>query len=151
MDLRKLIREYLSEAKLMQLATIDENGSPWICSVWFASDEDLNIYWFSSLTREHSKHLKSNDKVAAAMALPQTPQDKPRGLQLSGRAMQLVEDKDIEKAKSLYVDRIFDEKTVDDFIANEAKPHRFYMIKPDKIVLFDTVNYPEESRQELNL
>jgi len=50
----------------MQLATALDN-QPWVCSVWFAADKDLNIYWFSSTTRRHSGEVLKNKKVAAAI------------------------------------------------------------------------------------
>lgn len=129
----------------MQLAT-SVDGQPWVCSVWFAADEDLNIYWFSSTARRHSGEVVRNNKVAGAMALPHTPADKPRGLQFEGVAEILTKEEDIDKAISVYKDRIFPLATIQDFIAN--KNHRFYRIRPTRFVLFDTVNFPDDSRQE---
>lgn len=150
MELRELIKEYLQKARLMQLATsIDDQ--PWVCSVWFASDEELNIYWFSSITRRHSKEVEKNHKVAGAMVLPQTPEDKPRGLQFQGTARLLVEKSDVDKAVSVYADRIFSRKQIKEFMELKDKPHRFYIIKPSQFVLFDVVNFPDDSRRELTL
>lgn len=150
MDLRELIKDYLKEAKLMQLAT-SVNNQPWICSVWFAADEDLNIYWFSSTTRRHSAEILKNPKVAAAIVLPHTPQDKPRGLQLQGVAELLKQKKDILKAQSIYEGRIFTRQTITELMNNKENPHKFYRIKPTKFILFDAVNFPENSRQEYKL
>lgn len=149
-DLRKLVEEYLKEAKLMQLATSIYN-QPWVCSVWFAADDKLNIYWFSSTTRRHSKEVVKNKKVAAAMVIPQSPKDPPRGLQLEGTAELLTNQKDIAKAISVYADRIFSRTIIKDLIENKEKPHKFYRIKPTKFVLFDVVNFPKDSRLELIL
>lgn len=85
MNLKKLIRDYLKEAKLMQLAT-SVNNKPWVCSVWFGFDVDLNIYWFSSTKRRHSKEVMKNPKVGGAIVYPHTPKDPPRGLQFEGTA-----------------------------------------------------------------
>lgn len=148
--LEQLIREYLKEAKMMQLATAVDN-QPWVCSVWFASDDDLNIYWFSSTTRRHSDEIKKNSKVAAAFCLPQTPADTPRGLQVQGVAEELSSQEDVAKARSVYEGRIFAAKTIDDLIAHPQKPHRFYKIQPNLFVLFDAVNFPDESRQEFSI
>ena len=141
--LRKLIVDYLKKAKLMQLAT-SVNGQPWVCSVWFASDEDLNIYWFSSTTRRHSGEILKNKKVAAAIVLPHTPTDPPRGLQLQGLAEVL------ETAIYVYKDRIFPLETIKDLMQNKEKPHKFYRIKPTQFVLFDAVNFGDNWRQEYN-
>lgn len=150
MDLKKLIKEYLQEAKMMQLAT-SVDDQPWVCNVWFATDEEMNIYWFSSLTRRHSDEVIKNPKVAAAIVLPQTPEDPPRGLQVEGTAEVLTREEDISKARSVYEERIFPKDTIDKFIAHTEKPHRFYRITPRKFVLFDVVNFPNNSRQEYNL
>ena len=146
-DIRNLIKDYLVEAKLMQLATCVD-GQPWTCNVWFAADDNLNIYWFSSLTRRHSEEVFKNNKVAAAIALPQTPKDPPVGLQLQGTAELLMDWVDIEKAISVYADRIFAREKIDEFMKSEARPHRFYRIRPTHFVLFDAVNFPDNSRQE---
>lgn len=148
--LKKLIEEYLKKAKLMQLATSVDN-QPWVCSVWFAADNDLNIYWFSSTTRRHSNEVVKNQKVAAAIALPQTPEDPPRGLQFQGTAELLTDQEDIDKAISIYAGRIFSKETIKEFMKNREKPHKFYRIKPTQFVLFDVVNFPDNSRQEYNV
>lgn len=166
MNLRKLIEQYLKEARLMQLATSSDN-QPWVCSVWFAADENLNIYWFSSTTRRHSQEIMKNQKVAAAIVLPQTPEDQPRGLQLQGVAELLTNQKDIEKAVSVYSaprykkrrdviasnykDRIFPQETIKEFMQSKSTPHRFYRIKPALFVLFDLVNFPNKPRQEYKM
>ncbi len=150
MDLRSLIADYLKKAKLMQLATSIED-QPWVCNVWFASDEDLNIYWFSSLTRRHSKELLKNNKVAGAIAFPQTPENKPQGLQFQGSAQLLNTAIDIDKAISVYQNRIFSNEKIMKLMESKETPHCFYRLKPSLFVLFDPVNFPDNSRQELSL
>lgn len=149
-NLRKLIEDYLKEAKLMQLAT-SVGDQPWICSVWFAADSDLNIYFFSSLTRRHSQEITKNNKVAGAMVLPQTPADPPRGLQFQGTVEMLESQEDIDKAISVYADRIFSKEKIEEFMNNEEKPHKFYKVTVSQFVLFDGVNFPDNSRQTLDL
>lgn len=149
-NLRELIQDYLQEAKLMQLATVVDN-KPWASSLWFAADNDLNIYWISSTTRRHSAEVLKNRKVAAAICLPQTPKDIPRGLQLEGTAELLTDKKSITKAIFLFARRIFTIAQIKQFMKNKEKPHRFYRIKPTQFVLFDALNFPDNSRQEYNL
>lgn len=148
--LKSLIKEYLKEAKLMQLAT-SIDGQPWVCSVWFAADEKFCIYWFSSTTRRHSEEVLKNNKVAGAIVLPHTPSDVARGLQFQGTAEVLSDQKDIDKAISVYKDRIFSIEQINEFMSHKNRPHKFYRIKPNQFVLFDVANYPENSRRELNL
>lgn len=150
MDLRELIKNYLKDAKLMQLSTSIDN-QPWVCSVWFAADDDMNIYWISSVNRRHSNEVVKNQKVGVAIALPQTPDDAPRGLQLQGVAELLTKQEDIDKAISVYAGRIFSKEKIKEFMEDKENPHRFYRIKPAQFVLFDAVNFPDNSRQEYNL
>ena len=149
-NLKKLIQDYLQEAKLMQLATVVEN-QPWASSVWFAADNDLNIYWISSITRRHSQEVLKNKKVAAAICLPQSPKDTPRGLQLEGTAELLTDKKSIVKAIFLFAGRIFTKTQIKQFMKDKNHPHRFYKITPTQFVLFDSLNFPDDSRQEYNL
>lgn len=135
---------------MMQLATV-ANGKPWVCNVWFAADDDLNIYWFSSTSRRHSLEVANDPHVAAAICLPQTPSHTPRGVQLEGVAELLTKPGDVAKAMRHYVGRVFTLKQTKDFMAMAASPHRFYRIKPTSIVLFDKVNYPDQPRQDLHL
>lgn len=148
--IKQLIEGYLKEARMMQLAT-SVGDQPWVCNVWFAADSDLNIYWFSSTTRRHSKEVLKNNKVAAAIVLPQTPKDPPRGLQLQGVAELLIEQEGIEKAISVYKDRIFSEEDIKEFMEDAGNPHQFYKITPTQFVLFDLVNFPDNPRQEFNI
>lgn len=150
MKLKEIIEEYLKEAKLMQLATSIDN-QPWICSVWFVADKDLNIYWISSTTRRHSDEVYKNPKVAAAIVLPQTPKNSPRGLQLEGIAEPVTDKVTLSKVILLYAGRIFTVQQIKQFMENKEKPHKFYKIKPTRFVLFDAVNFPEHSMQEFKL
>ncbi len=150
MNLKKLIREYLQKNLIMSLAT-SVNGRPWVCSVWYAIDEDMNIYWISSTARRHSREITNNTNVAGSMVLPQTPADAPRGVQFSGIAQMLTRKKDINKAMSVYAGRIFSKEKIEEFMKSTIHPHRFYRVKPTQFVLFDAVNFPADSRQEFNL
>ena len=148
--LRKLIKEYLKEAKMMQLATVS-NGKPWVCNVWFAADKNFNIYWFSATNRRHSIEVAKDNHVAAAICLPQTSKDKPRGIQLEGTAELVTKPTEVAIATKLFVGRKFNLSQIKQFMALVDRPHRFYKIEPNSIVLFDAVNFPENSRQELIL
>ena len=62
----ELIRNYLPEVNIMQLATA-VGDQAWICTVHYYSDESLNLYWVSSRERRHSKEIQQNKKVAATI------------------------------------------------------------------------------------
>lgn len=146
MRLKKLIEEYLSEATLMQVVT-SKGKQPWACSVYFAFDKDFNLYWISTPSRRHSLELENNPKVAGTIVLPHTFGDPVRGIQFQGTAKHLGK---LQSAKALkyYMKRFgMPLKRVKDILEKRDK-HICYMIKPNLIVLFDEVNFPDNPRQE---
>ncbi len=146
-DVKKLLIEYMQEQKLMQLATLS-NGSPWVCSVWYSFDDDLNIYFFSAINRQHSIDIEKYSHVAGAIVKVHDVTDKPRGIQFKGTAVKITESSDAEQARSVYQDRIFDAETIDKLTTHPQRPHAFYKISVAKYVLFDTINFPDQPMQE---
>lgn len=147
---RGLIEDYLKEAKLMQIATSKEN-QPWACSVYFAYDTLLNLYWVSLPTRRHSQEIVDNSKVAGTIVLPHTPGDKVRGIQFQGVAKELVDKKQIKEAIAFYAKRFNMASKRVNAIINNKDGHVCYVIKPKTLVLFDEVNFPKTPRQEYKL
>lgn len=149
-DLNQLIREYLQEAKIMQIAT-KINEQPWVCSVWYASDDQMNIYWMSATNRRHSKELEKNPKVGATISLQIPSNESPRGVQLQGIAQKLTKNDDIQKARSVFQDRVFDGRTIDSYLNNKKTTYAFYRLKPTLYVLYDAKHFPENPRQEFTV
>jgi uncharacterized protein YhbP (UPF0306 family) len=141
-----LVRRYLKEGKLLHIATVD-GEQPWSCIVYYASDEDLNIYWISKPDTRHSRELSSNAKVAASIPI-KFDDLTVIGVQLEGDA-ELVEDASEVKDKSrIYSDKFGrGEQWYGDFIQGKNE-HKLYRVKPRLFVLFDRVNFPEQERQE---
>lgn len=151
MQMKELLQKYLKQAKMMHLATV-ANGKPWVCNVWFAADEDFNIYWFSSVTRRHSQEVTKDNHAAGSMCLANDPtKNGDWGVQFEGTAEVLIEEADVQKAKSVYVGRIFTEERVQELMNHAERPHKFYRIKPELFVVFDGVNFPDNPRQEWRL
>lgn len=150
MDLRNIIQEYLQQARLMQVATAKDN-QPWTCSVYFAYDNGLNLYWISLPSTRHSQEIKSNDKVAGTIVLPHNPGDKVRGLQFEGVAKELTTGEEFHHALDTYAARMGMKDERKENIAEGKDGHNVYMIKPTLFVLFDAFNFPVSPRQELQL
>lgn len=147
MKLRDLIKDYLVQARLMQVATVSDN-QPWTCSVYFSFDQDLNLYWLSLPETRHSQEIYSNPKVAGAIVLPQQPEGSLRGLQFEGDAFELSDKIQIQRGLACYSDRFSLEADRVNKILDDTDGHRLYQIKPRQFVLFDTKNYPQNPRQE---
>ena len=151
-NVRELVEEYLKEAKLMQIAT-SKGNKPWVASVWYANDKDLNLYFISRKSRRHSLELENNPNVAGAIVKPHVigSGEKVRGLQFEGTA-RACRGAELKLASELYTKKYpraekipFAMLRLASFIA------AYYIIKPKAFVLFDEVKFPKDPRQELKL
>lgn len=150
MELRKLIEDYLKDARMMQIATAKDN-QPWACTVYFAFDEHLNLYWISTPTRRHSEEIRINENVAGTIVLPHTPGDDVRGIQFQGIAKELRDKNEAKEGIKHYAQRYGMDKKRIDAILEREDGHVCYTISPTLYVLFDEVNFPDDPRQEYAL
>ncbi len=150
MNLRQLIEEYLKQATLMQVATV-RNNQPWACSVYFAADPNMNLYWLSKPDRRHSIEISENEKVAGTIVLPHTPGDKVRGIQFEGVAKELKNKTEVTEAMTIYAKRFGMPKDRMNEIISHTDGHVCYQVTPSLYVLFDEINFPDASRQEYEL
>jgi uncharacterized protein YhbP (UPF0306 family) len=147
MQAEDFIRQYLEQIKIMQLAT-SINDQPWACTVHYYSDKDLNLYWISTLEREHSKAIAQNPKVAAAILVHENTSEERyiQGISIEGEAELIGEQITLDIGKN-YVEKIGRPPSLLVDIASGKNPHKFYRLKPSKIILFDTKNFPTDPRQ----
>lgn len=147
MDIEKLIREYLSEVFHLSLATCIDN-KPWICEVHYVYDDDLNFYFLSKPSRRHSKEIAANPNVAGNIIKQHGQTEKPRGVYFEGKAQLMTDINQDSVAYKLYCERFAIREQMLQEVMTEPEGHKFYKIIPENFVLFDTVNFPENSRQE---
>lgn len=149
MTLKEGIQQKLSQSSLLQLATSLE-GQPWICTVYFVTDENLNLYWLSWPERRHSQEIAKNNKAAVAVAVKK---DIPViGIQGEGRAEMVTDEQTVTEVLEKYIKKYGAGK---DFIKNYktgTNHHQLYKFIPTKYVLFDEQNFSgDEAQQELVL
>lgn len=142
-----MIKEYLEKARLMQVVTAKDN-QPWACSVYFAFDDDLNLFWISTPERRHSKEIENNEKVAGTIVLSHTLGDKVRGLQFQGIAKRLTSKEEMQEGMNVYAKRMGMGEEKHTAILEGKNPHVPYKITPTLFVLFDEFNFPDNPRQE---
>ncbi len=147
MDLKTLIQEYMASNKHMQLATIGD-GQPWLCTVYFTSDNDFCLYWTSARSRRHSLEIIDNPK--AAVTIVRDTENK-RALQITGEAHEVADD-DLERVHKLYQGK-FGPK---DYDLEEMKTHKpdgraYWTFKPKTISLWDEVAFPSAPKQQFEL
>jgi uncharacterized protein YhbP (UPF0306 family) len=145
MEIPELIKKYLQEPKVMQLATVS-GEQPWICTVHFAFDEALNFYWISSQESRHSKELAENSKAAVTIPV-KFPEHPVVCVAAEGKA-QVLEGKSLKENLIFYERRLpLSDEFKNKLLAGEGN-HKLYRIQPILFVLFDEVNFPKDPRRE---
>lgn len=138
-----LVREYLQgDAQTMQLATVVD-GKPWISTVYFVADEELNLYWLSWPERRHSREIAENPQVAATVVIKT---DKPViGVQLDGVADIVTNSTRVVEVMDRYVEKYGAGREFAAKFAEGTNRHVLYALTPQHIQLFDEVQFPGKS------
>ncbi|MEK7571604.1 MAG: pyridoxamine 5'-phosphate oxidase family protein [Patescibacteria group bacterium] len=151
MDGKKLIQEYLKNARVMHLAT-SVNDKPWVCNVHFYADDENNLYWISTPTRRHSEEIAKNPNVAVTIKVHEDTPKEPYviGLSLEGKA-ELLSEEETKEIGPKYIAKLGNIPTLAEDILSGKNPHKFYRLRPTNIVLFDTKSFPDNPRQEYKI
>ena len=132
------IEKYLTSH--MQMSASTQGDFPWIFTAYYASDEDLNIYFLTSPSTIHGTQLATNPNVAVAIA----------GLQISGLCTQLTEELEVRAALTLWCDKL-KVKSPDysyEGMQSGKITGKMYKIAPKKLKLFDE-SLQEEGKESL--
>ena len=145
-DAKKYLEEILENVKQMVLCTC-KNNKPWSATVFFVFDKNLNLYLFSRPARRHSKEIIENPSVSGAIAKEHKDGlgEPSRGVQFEGRC-KLVEKSELKDAYNIYKKRF---PQIIKFHPLENASKELYKIEVNNFVLFDTLIFPNVSRQEL--
>jgi nitroimidazol reductase NimA-like FMN-containing flavoprotein (pyridoxamine 5'-phosphate oxidase superfamily) len=69
------------------IATINEDGSPWVTPVHIVADDEA-VYWFSMEDKQHSLNVARNPKVSLTLFSPDLSKG-PKGVYVNGTADKL--------------------------------------------------------------
>lgn len=135
---KKDVLDFLADKKLMVIATYGDH--PWIASVYYSYDRDLNLYFISTPSTIHGRHMEKNNKVAVAIVdSHQKPSAAKKGLQIYGVVEKISGINKINYALRLWKDFLNIQRP-DISFENMKKglyKGRMYKITPKKIKLFD--------------
>lgn len=143
-DTRRILEDYVAEAKVMQLATIDESGAPQVCNLWFASAMNPDRLWFiSKPDRYHCAAIRRDVRVAGSIlntTLDELGGTPVRGVTFTGRGRQLPTT-GVDEQIGAYLARW--PKGINAIepgrLARGEVHHRIYEIRVDGWVLFDEI------------
>jgi general stress protein 26 len=124
----------LSSAEFCNIATVCKDGSPWNTPVFFVSDKEQNLYWWSSLKAVHSKNILRDNKVYITVLDPKATQNDGLAVYLKGTANVLDSSHEVKEAIALYNKRSVFVKLTDSIASGKA-PTRLFKAKAEKIWL----------------
>ncbi|MBI4193423.1 MAG: pyridoxamine 5'-phosphate oxidase family protein [Candidatus Colwellbacteria bacterium] len=85
-EVRRRVVAYLERNRLMVVATVADS-TPWAATVFFAYDQNLNLYFYSREDTRHCREIARNPRVAVAVSHAQHAQNNfVRGVQMTGEA-----------------------------------------------------------------
>ena len=143
---RELLASYLAKGRVMQLATV-RGSQPWICTVYYVIDDRLNFYWLSLPSRRHSQELADQSNAAITVAIKH---DLPViGVQAEGTVEEVADREAVKTIAELYVKKYGSAKTYYERFVQGVHQHHLYKLTPTRIVLFDEVEFPPNTRIEI--
>ncbi len=81
---RSRIGSFLDGCVSMTVSTVSPNGSPRAADVYFVSDRDLNLYFYSDPASRHSRNIARDKRVAVAIRKDSMDWHEIRGVQIEG-------------------------------------------------------------------
>lgn len=132
------IKEFLASHFQMVVSTY--SSYPWISTLYYSVDRDMNIYFLSNPETIHCRQIEKNPKVAVAIVdSPQKPASLKKGIQIYGKAKRISGANKIRHALDLW------KKTLDvtsplytyEGMMKKAIKGRMYKITPKRIRFFN--------------
>lgn len=148
---RALLEQYVQAGKLMQLASLNSDGSPVVCNVWYDTHFAPDVLRFiSRYDRQHSQNIRINSRVAGGIiAIPLRELGQTaRGVTFTGSARELPTcGIDGEIAAFLARWPRAEAALNPGKLASDEIATRLYEVTITEWVLFDEENFPEQPRQ----
>lgn len=116
--------KFIAKHHVLTLATVNEQGEPYVANCFYAYDKSRNYFVFTSdLTTRHGKEMAANSRVALSVVLETRVVGRVQGLQVEGIAQ-----RGDEEARSVYIKR---------FPYAAVAPLTLWMVRPTMLKLTD--------------
>jgi len=140
---REAIRQMLEAHNTVTLAT-SRDGNPWAASLFFASDQKLNLYFVSDYRTHHAVDIENCPEVSATVNADCSLWTEVKGLQMTGSVSALtgaarLNALPVYLAKFADVRALFEAPKSEDeeTIAQRLKAANLYRLQPRWIRLID--------------
>ncbi len=148
-DLRVALTEFMAGQSTLVLATTGEqDGRPQATPLFFAADEEFNLYWVSSPDSRHSTNIADWDVAEAAIFVQTWDWTGIKGVQLAGTASVVAGDDERARALGVYKSKF---PFVNDRFETLIEDSMFYVLRPNWIRWLDNerhFGYKQEFRIE---
>jgi uncharacterized protein YhbP (UPF0306 family) len=104
-DGRLKIADFLARCISMTVATTSPHGSPRAADVYFVSDENLFLYFYSDPASRHSRNISRDPRVAVAARSESMDWREIQGAQIEGVAAQVDDPAERTRAWRLMCDK----------------------------------------------
>lgn len=135
-QIETIIRDYIPQIIHMSLATVSDNR-PWVCEVHFSYDDDLNLYFMSSVNTRHGQEIANNPNVAGNIVVQHHKDQKVRCVDFEGTAETLSAEDAESVAYKAYVDRYGESEGLLNEIRKDGDA-KFFKISVKNFFLFDS-------------
>ena len=126
-------KEILEKIIYATVATADKNGKPWNSPVRHVYDSDLNLYWFSDKSNQHSQNIRENEDVLIVIYDSTVPEGQGEGVYIEAKAKQVEDPEEIRKARQIKKGRNND--APNDFMDGAIR--RVYKATPTRVWVND--------------
>lgn len=135
-QIETIIRDYIPQIIHMSIASVRDN-KPWVCEVHFSYDDDLNLYFVSSVDTRHGQELAANPNIAGNIVTQHHKDQKVRCVDFEGTAT-ILESKEAEAdAYRAYVNRYGESEGLLNEIRKDGNT-RFFKISVENFYVFDS-------------
>lgn len=129
------VNEILSGNRYATISTVDENGKAWAAPVWYTSDGQHILYWWSSQDSQHSQNIHQNSEVYITIFNSQASEGEGLGLYIRANAEE-VSDNELDKVIGIYNKSTTQFKLSRENTTGSA-PTRLYQATPIKLQIND--------------
>lgn len=143
------LSEFLKSQRMISVATISDK--PFICNVYYGMDDNFNLYFISETSTDHAKNISKNPEVAVSVAdTHQSVTDKKVGVQISGKASLVTDEKELISALKLWnkANPGFEKIISLENMKKKIIKGKVYRIKPVSVKFFNEKLYGSEGFEE---
>ena len=129
------LKSILSSTRYATVSTVDDGGKPWAAPVWYVVDEQMNLYWWSAATTQHSRNIVHSPNVYITIFDSARPEGEGLGLYAQATASE-VSEAELDNVIELYNSSTQHFKMSRKNCSGEA-PTRLYKAVPSNIWVND--------------